>query len=47
MKKVRGKESWKKWEEEREVGKISKDEVRKALKRMRNGKAVGSDDIPV
>ena len=32
---------------EQEVGKISKDDVRKALKRMRNGKAVGSDDILV
>ena len=30
---------------EREVGRISKDEVRKALKGMKNGKAVGPDDI--
>ena len=30
-----------------EVGKISKDEVRKVLKRMNNGKAVGPDDIPL
>ena len=30
-----------------EVGKISKDEVRKALKRIKNGKAVGPDDMPV
>ncbi|KAK3567074.1 hypothetical protein QTP86_009773 [Hemibagrus guttatus] len=29
------------------VDKIGKDEVRKALKRMKSGKAVGSDDIPV
>ena len=32
---------------EQEVGKIIKDEVRKALKRMKNGKAVGPDDIPL
>ncbi|KAK3510026.1 hypothetical protein QTP70_026005 [Hemibagrus guttatus] len=32
---------------EHKVHKIRKDEVRKALKRMKNGKAVGSDDIPV
>ncbi|WP_139267336.1 hypothetical protein, partial [Escherichia coli] len=32
---------------EQEVAKISKDEVRKALKRMKSGKAVGPDDIPV
>ncbi|KAK3542088.1 hypothetical protein QTP86_013386 [Hemibagrus guttatus] len=30
-----------------EVDKIRKDEVRKALKRMKSGKAVGPDDIPV
>ncbi|KAG7470479.1 hypothetical protein JOB18_047048 [Solea senegalensis] len=30
-----------------EVAEISKDEVRGALKRMKNGKAVGPDDIPV
>lgn len=30
-----------------EVAEITKDEVRKALKRMKMGKAVGSDDIPV
>ncbi|KAK3564444.1 hypothetical protein QTP86_020382 [Hemibagrus guttatus] len=29
------------------VGKIRKDEVRKVLKRMKSGKAVGPDDIPV
>ena len=29
------------------VGKVSKDEVRNAWKRMKNGKALGSDDIPV
>ncbi|KAK3533448.1 hypothetical protein QTP70_022253, partial [Hemibagrus guttatus] len=29
------------------VDKIRKDEVRKALKRMKSGKAVGPDDIPV
>ncbi|KAK3548709.1 hypothetical protein QTP70_017261, partial [Hemibagrus guttatus] len=32
---------------EQEVNKIRKDEVRKALKRMKSGKAVGPDDIPV
>ncbi|KAK3540385.1 hypothetical protein QTP70_030406 [Hemibagrus guttatus] len=32
---------------EQEVDKIRKDEVRKALKRMESGKAVGPDDIPV
>ncbi|KAK3522736.1 hypothetical protein QTP86_030783 [Hemibagrus guttatus] len=32
---------------EQEVYKIRKDEVRKALKRMKSGKAVGPDDIPV
>uniref|UniRef100_A0A096M6T7 Reverse transcriptase domain-containing protein n=1 Tax=Poecilia formosa TaxID=48698 RepID=A0A096M6T7_POEFO len=32
---------------DQEVAKISKDEVRKALKRMKSGKAVGPDDIPV
>ncbi|KAK3518544.1 hypothetical protein QTP70_001606 [Hemibagrus guttatus] len=32
---------------EQEVDKIRKDEVRKALRRMKNGKAVGPDDIPV
>ncbi|MCJ8738184.1 hypothetical protein PDJAM_G00032500 [Pangasius djambal] len=32
---------------EQRVDKIRKDEVRKALKRMKSGKAVGPDDIPV
>ncbi|KAK3569471.1 hypothetical protein QTP86_031431, partial [Hemibagrus guttatus] len=32
---------------EQKVDKIRKDEVRKALKRMKSGKAVGLDDIPV
>ncbi|KAK3525556.1 hypothetical protein QTP86_034849 [Hemibagrus guttatus] len=32
---------------EKKVGKIRKDEVRKALKRMKSGKAVGPDDILV
>ncbi|KAK3565937.1 hypothetical protein QTP86_022753, partial [Hemibagrus guttatus] len=32
---------------EQKVDKIRKDEVREALKRMRSGKAVGLDDIPV
>ncbi|KAK3506448.1 hypothetical protein QTP70_000579, partial [Hemibagrus guttatus] len=32
---------------EEEVDKIRKDEVRKALKRMKSGKEVGPDDIPV
>ncbi|KAK3555275.1 hypothetical protein QTP86_014891 [Hemibagrus guttatus] len=32
---------------EQKVDKIRKDEVRKALKRMKSGKAVGPDDIPV
>ncbi|KAK3529213.1 hypothetical protein QTP70_021446 [Hemibagrus guttatus] len=32
---------------EQKVNKIRKDEVRKALKRMKSGKAVGPDDIPV
>ncbi|KAK3543139.1 hypothetical protein QTP70_011674 [Hemibagrus guttatus] len=32
---------------EQKVDKIRKDEVRKALKRMKSGKAVGHDDIPV
>ncbi|KAK3535343.1 hypothetical protein QTP70_009353 [Hemibagrus guttatus] len=32
---------------EQEVDKIRKDEVRKALKRMKSGKAVSPDDIPV
>ncbi|KAK3522439.1 hypothetical protein QTP86_011012 [Hemibagrus guttatus] len=32
---------------EQEVDKIRKDEVRKGLKRMKSGKAVGPDDIPV
>ncbi|KAK3565386.1 hypothetical protein QTP86_007665 [Hemibagrus guttatus] len=32
---------------EQKVDKIRKDEVRKALKRMKNGKAVGPDDISV
>ncbi|KAK2921479.1 hypothetical protein Q8A73_000964 [Channa argus] len=32
---------------EQEVAKISKSEVRRALKRMKSGKAVGLDDIPV
>ena len=30
-----------------EVGKIVKDKVREALRWMRNGKAVGPDDVPV
>ena len=30
-----------------EVGWISKDEVRTAIKRMKSGKAVGPDGIPV
>ena len=30
-----------------EVEKISKEEVSENMKRMKNGKAVGSDDIPV
>ncbi|KAK3558298.1 hypothetical protein QTP86_014684 [Hemibagrus guttatus] len=33
--------------EEQKIDKIRKDEVRKALKRMKSGKAVGPDDIPV
>ncbi|KAK3532136.1 hypothetical protein QTP86_008585 [Hemibagrus guttatus] len=32
---------------EQEIDKIRKDEVRKALKRIKSGKAVGPDDIPV
>ncbi|KAB5579004.1 hypothetical protein PHYPO_G00189580 [Pangasianodon hypophthalmus] len=32
---------------EQKVDKIRKDEVRKALKRMKSGKAAGPDDIPV
>ncbi|KAK3549947.1 hypothetical protein QTP86_016866 [Hemibagrus guttatus] len=32
---------------EQKVDKIRKDEVRKALKRMKSGKALGPDDIPV
>ncbi|KAK3532456.1 hypothetical protein QTP86_018454, partial [Hemibagrus guttatus] len=32
---------------EQKVDKIRKDEVRKALKRMKSGKAVGPDDVPV
>ncbi|MCJ8728282.1 hypothetical protein PDJAM_G00002700 [Pangasius djambal] len=32
---------------EQKVDKIRKDQVRKALKRMKSGKAVGPDDIPV
>ncbi|MCJ8733950.1 hypothetical protein PDJAM_G00229570 [Pangasius djambal] len=32
---------------EQKVDRIRKDEVRKALKRMKSGKAVGPDDIPV
>ncbi|KAK3542853.1 hypothetical protein QTP70_005435 [Hemibagrus guttatus] len=32
---------------EQKVDKIRKDDVRKALKRMKSGKAVGPDDIPV
>ena len=31
----------------RDVHRISRDEVRTAMKRMKNGKAVGSDNIPV
>ena len=30
-----------------EMEKISKEEVRETMKRMKNGKAVGPDDIPV
>ena len=30
-----------------EVEKISKEEVRENMKRMKNGKAVGPDNIPV
>ena len=37
--------NWLEQEQEQEVGKISKDEVREALKRMKIGNAVGSDDI--
>ena len=29
------------------VQKITKDEVKAAMKRMKHGKAVGSDDIPI
>ena len=29
------------------VGKVSKDEVSRAVKRMKSGKTVGPDDIPV
>ncbi|KAE8279451.1 hypothetical protein D5F01_LYC08793 [Larimichthys crocea] len=32
---------------DQEVAKISEDEVRRALKRMKSGKALGPDDIPV
>ncbi|KAK3555368.1 hypothetical protein QTP86_014961 [Hemibagrus guttatus] len=32
---------------QQKVDKVRKDEVRKALKRMKSGKAVGPDDIPV
>uniref|UniRef100_A0AAQ6IM76 ribonuclease H n=1 Tax=Anabas testudineus TaxID=64144 RepID=A0AAQ6IM76_ANATE len=32
---------------EQEIAEIGKDEVRKALKRMKSGKAVGPDDVPV
>ena len=32
---------------DQDVAKISQDEVRRALKRMKSGKAVGPDDIPV
>lgn len=32
---------------DQEVAKISQDEVMRALKRMKSGKAVGPDDIPV
>ena len=32
---------------EQDIARISKDEVRKALNRMKKGKAVGPDDIPV
>ena len=45
MKKMSGKEGWRRWKLEEEVGKISKDELRKALKGIKNGKAVGPDDI--
>ena len=30
-----------------EVDKITKEEVRENMKRMKNGKAIGPDDIPV
>ena len=30
-----------------EVGSVSKEEVRENMQRMKNGKAVGPDDIPV
>ncbi|KAK3564512.1 hypothetical protein QTP86_022855, partial [Hemibagrus guttatus] len=40
-------ERGKKSRREQKVDKIRKDEVRKALKRMKSGKAVGPDDIPV
>ena len=32
---------------DQKVESIGKDEVRRALKRMKSGKAVGPDDIPV
>lgn len=32
---------------DKKVNRVSKEEVRKAMKRMKNGKAVGPDDIPV
>ena len=34
-------------ETETEFRKFSKDEMRKALKSMKNGKAFGSNDIPI
>ena len=43
-----GKEGRRSWKlQKQEVGKISKDGVRKALKRMKNGEAVGPDEVPV
>ena len=45
---MRGKEAWENiGTVEQKVGKSSTDEVKEALKRMKNGKAVGRDDIPV
>ncbi|KAK3531193.1 hypothetical protein QTP70_015134 [Hemibagrus guttatus] len=48
MRKMRGKKRVERVNSvEQKVDKIRKDEVRKALKRMKSGKAVGPDDIPV